>query len=193
MIRTRIASAPPGTTSSTAFRRATDGADAELIATVRSLHASAPDHRPQSEFRDNLREQLMDTAIPSTMPGRAQKVRAQGEFTGVRPIGIGASRSRVPQALRGTAVRWAAIAATIALLLTTLGAGYLGGLIPQGKDPDGDECGRTLPGTPAAGTPVAGTLVDDAATKSADICRAAPTRRSGRHFRSGSFQPRLSM
>jgi hypothetical protein len=117
------------------FPPSTDSADAELIATVRSLHASVPDHRPQSEFRNNLREQLMETAVPITTPGFARVGQARDSFIGMRPAR--GARSRIPQVVRGGAVRWVAIAATIALLVTTAFGAWRGGIIPSNQEPNG--------------------------------------------------------
>jgi hypothetical protein len=137
------------------FPPSTDSADAELIATVRSLHASAPDHRPQSEFRNNLREQLMDTAVPITKPGFARVGQARDSFIGMRPAR--AARSRIPQVVRGGAVRWVAIAATIALLLTTAFGAWRGGIIPSNQKPNGTNVAAPFLGaTPeSSGTPAA--------------------------------------
>ena len=81
----------------------------------------------------------------------------------------------------GRAVRWTAIAASIALLLTTLAAGYLGGLYPQGS---GSEPTRNVAapylvnGTPVAGTPASGTPVANVCDTVGHICRAVPIQRS---------------
>ena len=126
----------------------------ELTDAVQSLHAGTPNHRATSTFRDELREQLMQTALPIKMPGARQLPRLREQAA--------EPRSRVPSILGGRAVRWTAIAATIALLLTTLAAGYRGGLIPAGN---GSEPTRNVAapylvnGTPVAGTPASGTPV----------------------------------
>jgi hypothetical protein len=126
----------------------------ELTDAIQSLHAAAPDHRPTSTFRDDLREQLMHATAPIAIPGRRQPPRLR-EHAAVR-------RSRVPSILGGRAVRWTAIAATIALLLTTLAAGYLGGLIPAGNESEPTRnvaAPYLVNGTPVAGTPASGTPV----------------------------------
>ncbi|HET7055720.1 MAG TPA: hypothetical protein VFI12_04605 [Thermomicrobiales bacterium] len=126
----------------------------ELTDAVQSLHAAAPTYRPTSTFRDELREQLMHTAMPIEMPGVRQQPRLREQTA--------EPRLRVPTVLGGHAVRWTAIAATIALLLTTLAAGYLGGLLPAGNG-SGPTRNVAAPylvnGTPVAGTPVSGTPV----------------------------------
>jgi len=126
----------------------------DLTAAARSLHAGAPEHRPTSTFRDELRETLMQTAVPIEMPGLRQPLHLREQAA--------ESRLRTQPRLGKRAVRWTAIAASIALLLTTLAAGYLGGLYPQGS---GSEPTRNVAapylvnGTPVAGTPASGTPV----------------------------------
>ena len=122
-------------------------AEDELTATARSLHAGAPDHRPTSTFRDDLRETLMETAVPIEMPALRQPPRLREQAS--------ESRLRIPSIMGGRAVRWTAIAATVALLLTTLTAGYLSGLYPPDRGP---EPTRNV-AAPNTGTPTAGTLV----------------------------------
>jgi hypothetical protein len=120
-------------------------AEDDLTATARSLHAGAPDHRSTSTFRDNLRETLMQTAVPIEMPALRQPPHIREQAS--------ESRLRIPAIMGGRAVRWTAIAATVALLLTTLWAGYLGGLYPPGSDSDPTNLAAPLTGTPVSAPP----------------------------------------
>jgi len=52
-------------------------AEDDLTATARSLHAGAPDYKPTPTFKDELRETLMQTAVPIDMPALRQHSRVQ--------------------------------------------------------------------------------------------------------------------
>jgi hypothetical protein len=119
----------------------------ELTDAVQSLHAGAPNHQPTSAFKEELRENLMHATVPIEMAGLRQPPRLREQAAD--------PRSRVPSILGGRAVRWTAIAATVALLLTTLAAGYLGGLYPSVNKPEPTGLAALYTGTPAAGTPAA--------------------------------------
>ena len=86
-----------------------DQFDRDLIETVRAVHASASGPLPDPAFTTNLREKLMDMTLPA--PG-----------TGARPTARECDTPlRLPRPMRGSFPRrWTAIAATLALLLTTL-------------------------------------------------------------------------
>ena len=99
-------------------------AEAELLTVVGRLTAEAPVTGPTPTFRRQLRETLMH-ASPSTTPA-ALAIRPF--LTLGRPVEV-TSPSRPPGAgaagrFQGTGVRFATVAAAIALLLAT--AGYLG-------------------------------------------------------------------
>ena len=130
-------------------------AEDDLTATARSLHAGAPDHRPTATFKDNLRETLMQTAVPIETPGLRQPPRLREQAR--------EPRLRIPSIVGGRAVRWTAIAATVALVLTTLVTGYLGGLYPPDKGPEPTRnLAAPYTGTPASGTPVPARTADPA-------------------------------
>jgi hypothetical protein len=90
----------------------------------------------------------MDTAVPITKPGFARVGQARDSFIGMRPAR--AARSRIPQVVRGGAVRWVAIAATIALLLTTAFGAWRGGIIPSNQKPNTTNVAAPYTGTPEA-------------------------------------------
>ena len=102
--------------------------DAELLAVIGQLSAEATQIRPTLTFRNALRETLMHHATapmtaappaPMFQPvpklGRSVEIESQVQ----RPA------AAIPSRLQRVGARWAAMAATIALLLATAGGGYL--------------------------------------------------------------------
>jgi hypothetical protein len=126
--------------------------DEALTVTVRSLHAGAPVAHPDPTFRHQLKEHVMDAAVPAALPGTPRPARTQPSsvLNPVAPLPLAGRRP----------VRWLAIAATIALVLATGLAAWFGGLIPSDDGPK-----RTNIAAPAAATPDLGTPVADACSE----------------------------
>lgn len=93
----------------------------------------------------------MDTTASMAMPGFAPSDRGQ-----IEPVSSRTTTGRhfgKPGAVGKAATRWAAVAATIALLLTTALGGYLAGIVPSGKGPNATNIAAPFAGTPESGTP----------------------------------------
>lgn len=139
--------------------------EAELLAVVGQLSAEATPIRPTLTFRNSLRETLMHTA-PTTAALPAPTFRPLPKLG--RPVEIGQplrpTATALPDRVRATALRWAAIAATIALLLATAGGGYLATRGPGAGDPTRVAGFQFQDGTPITeprvASPVAGGYID---------------------------------
>lgn len=98
--------------------------DAELMALAGQLSAEATQVRPTLTFRNHLREILMDTGtMPMTAAPTAPAFHPLPRLG--RPLEIGHPAVSLPARIGRVGMRWAALAATIALLLATAGGGYL--------------------------------------------------------------------
>ena len=118
-----------------------DQFDPDLIETVRAVHASASDPLPDPAFTKNLREKLMDMTLPA--PGTGARPTARERDTQVR----------LPRPMRGSFPRrWTAIAATLALLLTTAAGGYFGAFGGNGNNDHQATMLAATQATPDAGT-----------------------------------------
>lgn len=132
--------------------------DAELMAVVGQLSAEAQPIRPTLTFRNSLRETLTHsgtiTMIAAPSAPAFQPLPKLG-----RPVEIGHPTTRpstaLPERIRATGMRWAAIAATIALLVATAGGGYLSGLDLPGGGRGGTKLAAPVLGSPEAISPEA--------------------------------------
>lgn len=132
--------------------------DAELIALAGQLSSEATLIRPTLTFRNHLRETLMHTGpMPLTAVPPAPNVHPLPKLG--RPVETDSSVPRAERAggsrLQSIGIRWAAVAATIALLIGTAGGGYLGGLDVPGGGRGGTKLAAPVLGSPEAVSPEA--------------------------------------
>lgn len=138
-----------------------DGPEAELLAIVGQLSAEATQVRPTLTFRNHLRETLMHTP-PLTAALPAPAFHPLPKLGRPVEVGYGAERpvTTIPSRIQRTGMRWAAVAATIALLLVTAAGGFL---VSRGPGESGP---TRIPGfqfaSPEA-SPETGTYVDPCA------------------------------
>lgn len=113
-----------------------DGPEAELLAIVGQLSAEATQIRPPLTFRNHLRETLMHTP-PMTAALPAPTFQPLPKLG--RPVEVDSDAGRlvttIPSRIQRTGMRWAAIAATIALLLATAAGGFLASRDPGDGGP----------------------------------------------------------
>ena len=115
-----------------AGRRPTEAEeDAEMMAVAGQLSSEAAhgasQTRPTLTFRNSLRETLMHSGpMPMNAASPAPTFHPLPKLS--RPVEIGhptRPSAALPERIRATGMRWAALAATIALLLATAAGGYL--------------------------------------------------------------------
>jgi hypothetical protein len=115
---------------------------------VQSLHAGAPTDLPDPTFKAQLKEQLMESAMPITVAfPRRPRNTPPGR---VLPSVVGRIR---PGAAGGLVGRWVAIAATIALLVATALGARFGGILPSDNEPKSTRIAAPFAATPESGTP----------------------------------------
>lgn len=99
-------------------------ADAELVAVVGQLTAEATPIRPTLTFRNSLRETLMHAETLSLPAAPSAPTFHPLPKLG-RPVEVTSPAATLPGRIRRAGMRWAAIAATVALVLTTSAGGFL--------------------------------------------------------------------
>lgn len=134
-------------------------ADADLLSVVAQLHAEAPSIRPTVTFRNHLRETLMYTSNSALPAPTLRPIPGLG-----RPVEIGSisrpSVASIPVRLRSAGLRWASLAAAIALILTTVAGAYLAGTRLPGGNGAPTNIAAPLTGSPAATPDTEHTQID---------------------------------